>query len=660
MAPNPDAMGRALIGRQLGATVADASAKAATLEMLALRFDGLSSYSAQQSDSEGAPNIAAGYVATCPNSAGPGVGTISKWRKATGADATARATSLRSAATSARRAASDANRTAQSYSLSTHDQSMRQLSDEVAAISAASMAADRLGMATMVNELDAATREGGVCPEAVLQGLISNVREVPLGPLDHGAAFTAPPRPSEAEAVADLWTQVIKLRKGEEADFSLYTFPLLLSPFLDLVLMTMLGMTLPQRRADDDDAVIATRMGIDPDEAPLLDDAISAVAVDPTWTDLVGKVEDAGRRWLRVKRIIIHKDDWANLHRMRHLVELGRVYDGGMVEDHQVYVLRPRFLFERFDQLVRKRIIESRVRRVATGPTARAKLVRIVREAPEVVVKVTGRQRGGSHVKAHLKYIGRKGDLEIEARDGEILISKDDIAERAAEWSDSHQWRSRPTVSSVSLIFSMPEGTDPDKVLGAVRALAHAELSDNRDHVLALHTDTPRPHLHLTVQAEGLDRKRFNPRPVQLNRFRERFARELRARGQGIAGSSMALVKIRARLRTEGSRQITNADRRTNEQAIAVARGQAALPTFIARGTERWQKIRVAYSQAVAELDATGADEDRELASDVRGFLDKRQGMNTTPGVFSARHAQSLNRGVPPTDVMSPDRDRNR
>src|SRR3546814_9944786 len=81
----------------------------------------------------------------------------------------------------------------------------------------------------------------------------------------------------------------------------------------------------------------------------------------------------------------------------------------------------------------------------------------------------------------------------------------------------------------------MPEGTDPEKVLGAVRALAHAELSDNHDYVLALHTDTPRPHVHLTVQAEGLDRNRFNPRPVQLNRFRERFARELRAREIGRA-----------------------------------------------------------------------------------------------------------------------------
>ena len=290
----------------------------------------------------------------------------------------------------------------------------------------------------------------------------------------------------------------------------------------------------------------------------------------------------------------------------------------------------------------------------ATGPTARAKLARIVRKAPEVVVKVTGRQRGGNHVKAHLDYIGRKGEVDIETRDGEILTSKVDIAERAAEWSDTLQWRSRPTVSSVSLIFSMPEGTDPDKVLGAVRALAHAELSDNHDYVLALHTDTPRPHVHLTVQAEGIDRTRFNPRPVQLNRFRERFARELRARGvaaeatprrargQGIAGSSMALVKLRARLRAEGGRQITLSDRRTSEQAIAVARGQEQLPKFIAAGTFRWQEIRRAYQQTADALDGTGQAEDRELAKDVRTFLDKHQGMNATPEVFAAHYARKI------------------
>lgn len=291
---------------------------------------------------------------------------------------------------------------------------------------------------------------------------------------------------------------------------------------------------------------------------------------------------------------------------------------------------------------------------VSNGKTARAKLARIVRRAPEVMVKVTGRQRGGNHVKAHLSYIGRKGEVEIESRDDEILTSKDDISERAAEWSDSLKWRSRPTVSSVSLIFSMPAGTDPDKVLGAVRALAHAELSDNHDYVLALHTDTPRPHVHLAVQAEGLDRTRFNPRPKQLLRFRERFARELRARGvaaeatprrargKGVAGSSMALVKLRARLRAEGGRAMTRADERSSKEALTIARGETGLPTFIARGKTRWQEIRHAYAQAAAALDATGHSEDRTLADDVRSFLERTPDLKATPEIFAARYAEQL------------------
>jgi type IV secretion system T-DNA border endonuclease VirD2 len=302
----------------------------------------------------------------------------------------------------------------------------------------------------------------------------------------------------------------------------------------------------------------------------------------------------------------------------------------------------------------------------ANAKNARAKLARIVRRAPEVVVKVTGRQRGGSHVRAHLDYIGRKGGVEIETRDGEILTTKDDIDERAAEWSDTLEWRSRPTVSSVSLIFSMPAGTDPEKVLGAVRALAHAELSDNHDYVLALHTDTPRPHVHLTVQAEGLDRTRFNPRPVQLHRFRERFARELRvrgvaaeatprrARGRGIGGSSMALVKLRARLASGTSRVMTNADRRTNEQAIAVARGQAELPPFVAKGKTRWQEIRHAYTQAAVALDATGQAEDKALACDVRGFLDRHPDMHATPEIFAARHSRNSATAWPKPALPAP------
>jgi type IV secretion system T-DNA border endonuclease VirD2 len=127
----------------------------------------------------------------------------------------------------------------------------------------------------------------------------------------------------------------------------------------------------------------------------------------------------------------------------------------------------------------------------------------------------------------------------------------------------------------------------------------------------------------------------------------------------------MALVKIRARLRTEGSKQITDSDLHTNEQAISVARGEGTLPSFIARGTERWREIRAAYSQAAAALDATGQADDRELASDVRGFLDKHQGMNATPEVFAAHYAriiaaERLKAEMPTPDVQPRDRGHSR
>src|SRR3546814_19320417 len=70
----------------------------------------------------------------------------------------------------------------------------------------------------------------------------------------------------------------------------------------------------------------------------------------------------------------------------------------------------------------------------ATGPTARAKLARIVRKAPDVVVQVPGPPRGGSHVTAHLDYIGRKGEVDIETLNGSILTNKENVAERTAEW----------------------------------------------------------------------------------------------------------------------------------------------------------------------------------------------------------------------------------
>ena len=115
----------------------------------------------------------------------------------------------------------------------------------------------------------------------------------------------------------------------------------------------------------------------------------------------------------------------------------------------------------------------------------------------------------------------------------------------------------------------------------------------------------------------------------------------------------MALVKLRARLAGGASRVMTDADRRTNVQAVAVARGQAELPAFVGQGKSRWQEIRQAYGQAAAALDATGQSDDRALAQDVRAFLDRHPDLNATPQIFAARYAQKLSRDRQTPDVPS-------
>jgi hypothetical protein len=47
-------------------------------------------------------------------------------------------------------------------------------------------------------------------------------------------------------------------------------------------------------------------------------------------------------------------------------------------------------------------------------PAMRAKLERIVSRVPEVMVKITGRTKGVAHLKSHLAYITRNGELDAK------------------------------------------------------------------------------------------------------------------------------------------------------------------------------------------------------------------------------------------------------
>jgi len=170
----------------------------------------------------------------------------------------------------------------------------------------------------------------------------------------------------------------------------------------------------------------------------------------------------------------------------------------------------------------------------AGDAAAYAQLARIIRRAPEVMVKVTGSTRDGGHLMRHLDYISRNGRLALEGPDGERLEGRAAMKTFASDWAVESMLepggrRDRPL--SRSIVLSMPRGTDPMRLHDAARAFAVEAFGDRFPYVFALHDEGGHPHVHLTVRALGSDGTRLNPRKADLATWRQRFAQALRHRG---------------------------------------------------------------------------------------------------------------------------------
>ena len=168
---------------------------------------------------------------------------------------------------------------------------------------------------------------------------------------------------------------------------------------------------------------------------------------------------------------------------------------------------------------------------------------RTMHRTPEVMVKVL--TRGGQNlgaVRRHFEYLNRKGALEIETDDGKRLGGKGFERALIDDWDldldedrRSAHLESRPNRRPPKLVhkvlFSMPPGTLPQKVLEAVKNFAREEFGLKHRYAMVLHTDEPHPHVHMVVKAVSEQGKRLNIRKATLRGWRQEFARHLRALG---------------------------------------------------------------------------------------------------------------------------------
>jgi hypothetical protein len=245
--------------------------------------------------------------------------------------------------------------------------------------------------------------------------------------------------------------------------------------------------------------------------------------------------------------------------------------------------------------------------------------------------------RGGQDLKAigrHLGYLNRGGEVDLETDDGQRLSGKGIEKELLEDWDldleehrrkvDLESWSNRsPPKLAYKLMFSMPAGTPPDKVLSAVKNFAREELGLKHRYAMVLHTDEPHPHVHVVVKAMSEQGVRLYIRKATLREWRREFARHLRALGvaanatdRGVRGESRSAKRdgiYRAEQRGES--------RHTQARAEAVAADLSRGKLRVEAGKEKLVETRRQVERgwwAVSDILVAGGRS--ELAAQVRRF----------------------------------------
>ena len=238
------------------------------------------------------------------------------------------------------------------------------------------------------------------------------------------------------------------------------------------------------------------------------------------------------------------------------------------------------------------------------SPAQLEQIGRTVSGVPEVMIKVSGGGKSADAVQTHLSYIDRHGRLEVHTDEGEKLQGKGVADHLVDDWNldaGKGQYRPGPKAGEKdrrpkqahNIVFSMPAGTPPAKLLAATQKFAREKFALQHRYAMVLHTDQGHPHVHLMVKAQSEDGQRLYIRKATLREWREDFAGYLRELGVA-ANATPAALRGKPK------------DRKKDGIYRALKRGRS---TFMRRKVERvaaeLQRGRLAPEPEKARLLAT-------------------------------------------------------
>lgn len=283
-----------------------------------------------------------------------------------------------------------------------------------------------------------------------------------------------------------------------------------------------------------------------------------------------------------------------------------------------------------------------RYKRGSASGGLRKRAARVVRRAPEVMIKISGNTKGMDHVLSHLDYISRNGKVELETEQGEIVKGKEAVRLLHKDWSQDGGKRRKNTRETTNIVLSMPAGTDPGGVKAAARAFAQIRFGDNHQYVIAQHTDADHPHVHLTVKNLGFDGRRLHVKKGDPQKWRELFADQLRRRNieaEATARASRGVIRkgikqVIRHIRDKGG--IPEVDKAKVRQILEEARneklGQTQTRPWEEKIRARQTQVRKGWLTAAKALNQSPDHQDQTLAKDILSFV------GTMPPLKTERH----------------------
>lgn len=262
---------------------------------------------------------------------------------------------------------------------------------------------------------------------------------------------------------------------------------------------------------------------------------------------------------------------------------------------------------------------------------------RTVRRVPEVMVKVSGGARTVRGVAAHLDYIGREGRGEVQTDDGDLLQGRGFEKALLDDWDldlDEHRRHTQRAISAGrkppklvhNVVFSMPKGTPPEKVLRAVQIFTREKFALKHRYAMALHFDQGHPHVHTVVKAVSEQGARLYIRPHTLREWRRDFAGHLRDLGVEANATERAVRgETRTSKRDEVYRAMLRGDStHMRERIAAVARELSVGNLILKSDRETVTTTRRAVLEGWRGLaDALERERHDTLAAKVRRFINE-------------------------------------